>query len=90
MGLIELFCNIAPLTRTAVPMLPQSLIFLDLETTGMTATHERITEIGLVEVARVGRSAKRQAGYSKIKLKIVARRRGSSSNQRTGVISVLI
>jgi DNA polymerase-3 subunit epsilon len=32
-------------------MLPQPLIFLDLETTGMTATHERITEIGLVEVA---------------------------------------
>jgi DNA polymerase-3 subunit epsilon len=32
-------------------MLPQSLIFLDLETTGMTAAHERITEIGLVEVA---------------------------------------
>jgi DNA polymerase-3 subunit epsilon len=32
-------------------MLPQSLIFLDLETTGMTATHDRITEIGLVEVA---------------------------------------
>mgnify|MGYP001583441878 CR=1 FL=1 len=41
----------APLTRTAVPMLPQSLIFLDLETTGITATHDRITEIGLVEVA---------------------------------------
>ena len=32
-------------------MLPQPLIFLDLETTGMTASHERITEIGLVEVA---------------------------------------
>ena len=32
-------------------MLRQPLIFLDLETTGMTATHERITEIGLVEVA---------------------------------------
>jgi len=32
-------------------MLPQPLIFLDLETTGMTPTHERITEIGLVEVA---------------------------------------
>jgi len=32
-------------------MLPQPLIFLDLETTGMTATHDRITEIGLVEVA---------------------------------------
>ena len=32
-------------------MLPQPLIFLDLETTGMTATHERITEIGLIEVA---------------------------------------
>jgi DNA polymerase III subunit epsilon len=32
-------------------MLSQPLIFLDLETTGMTATHERITEIGLVEVA---------------------------------------
>jgi len=31
-------------------MLPQPLIFLDLETTGMTAAHERITEIGLVEV----------------------------------------
>ncbi len=40
----------APLTQTAVPMLTQSLIFLDLETTGMTATHDRITEIGLVEV----------------------------------------
>lgn len=36
---------------TAVPMLSQALIFLDLETTGMTAAHERITEIGLVEVA---------------------------------------
>jgi DNA polymerase-3 subunit epsilon len=32
-------------------MLTQPLIFLDLETTGMTAAHERITEIGLVEVA---------------------------------------
>lgn len=32
-------------------MLPQSLIFLDLETTGMAAAQERITEIGLVEVA---------------------------------------
>lgn len=32
-------------------MLPQPLIFLDLETTGMTAAHERITEIGMVEVA---------------------------------------
>lgn len=31
-------------------MLPQPLIFLDLEITGMTATHERITEIGLVEI----------------------------------------
>lgn len=31
-------------------MLPQALIFLDLETTGMTAAEERITEIGLVEV----------------------------------------
>ena len=32
-------------------MLLQPLIFLDLETTGMAAAHERITEIGLVEVA---------------------------------------
>ena len=32
-------------------MLPHSLVFLDLETTGMTAAHERITEIGLIEVA---------------------------------------
>ena len=31
-------------------MLTQALIFLDLETTGMSATQERITEIGLVEV----------------------------------------
>ena len=41
----------AAVTRSAVPMLSQSLIFLDLETTGMVAAHERITEIGLVEVA---------------------------------------
>jgi len=32
-------------------MLSQPLVFLDLETTGMTPAHERITEIGLVEVA---------------------------------------
>jgi DNA polymerase-3 subunit epsilon len=32
-------------------MLPQPLILLDLETTGMAAAQERITEIGLVEVA---------------------------------------
>jgi DNA polymerase-3 subunit epsilon len=32
-------------------MLRQPLIFLDLETTGATATHDRITEIGLIEVA---------------------------------------
>jgi DNA polymerase-3 subunit epsilon len=32
-------------------MLRQPLIFLDLETTGMLAAEERITEIGLVEVA---------------------------------------
>ncbi len=31
-------------------MLQQPLIFLDLETTGMRAAEERITEIGLVEV----------------------------------------
>ena len=34
-----------------MPMFLQSLIFLDLETTGIAAAHERITEIGLVEVA---------------------------------------
>ena len=32
-------------------MLEQSLVFLDLETTGATPTTDRITEIGLVEVA---------------------------------------
>ena len=32
-------------------MLSQPLIFLDIETTGIAAAHERITEIGLVEVA---------------------------------------
>jgi DNA polymerase-3 subunit epsilon len=45
------------LNRTAMSLLSQDLIFLDLETTGMTAAHDRITEIGLVEVAgneRVG------------------------------------
>lgn len=31
-------------------MLAQALVFLDLETTGMSAAQERITEIGLVEV----------------------------------------
>jgi len=32
-------------------MLTQPLVFLDLETTGATATHDRVTEIGFVEVA---------------------------------------
>jgi DNA polymerase III subunit epsilon len=32
-------------------MFPEPLIFLDLETTGMAAAYERITEIGLIEVA---------------------------------------
>ena len=31
-------------------MLDRPLVFLDLETTGATATHDRITEIGLIEV----------------------------------------
>lgn len=31
-------------------MLDQRLVFLDLETTGATATHDRITEVGLVAV----------------------------------------
>ncbi len=31
-------------------MLNQRLVFVDLETTGATATHDRITEVGLVEV----------------------------------------
>jgi len=33
-------------------MFDRSVVFLDLETTGATATHDRITEIGLVEVDR--------------------------------------
>ena len=33
-------------------MLTERLVFLDLETTGATATHDRITEVGLVEVDR--------------------------------------
>src|SRR3989304_4265482 len=33
-------------------MLDQPLVFLDLETTGATATHDRITEVGLIEVER--------------------------------------
>lgn len=33
-------------------MLDQHLVFLDLETTGATATHDRITEVGLIEVDR--------------------------------------
>jgi len=33
-------------------MLDRPLIFLDLETTGATATHDRITEIGVIEVNR--------------------------------------
>jgi DNA polymerase III subunit epsilon len=31
-------------------MLDQHLVFVDLETTGATATHDRITEIGIIEV----------------------------------------
>ncbi|MEK7874651.1 MAG: 3'-5' exonuclease, partial [Pseudomonadota bacterium] len=33
-------------------MLERSLVFLDLETTGATASFDRITEIGLIEVER--------------------------------------
>jgi DNA polymerase III subunit epsilon len=33
-------------------MLDEPLVFLDLETTGITAHHDRITEVGLVEVER--------------------------------------
>ena len=36
-------------------MLDQSLVFLDLETTGTNAVHDRITEVGLVEVEPGGR-----------------------------------
>jgi len=36
----------------AMRMLDRPLVFLDLETTGATAHHDRITEIGLVEVDR--------------------------------------
>ena len=31
-------------------MLDEHLVFVDLETTGATATHDRITEIGIIEV----------------------------------------
>ena len=33
-------------------MLDQHVVFVDLETTGATATHDRITEIGIIEVNR--------------------------------------
>ncbi len=33
-------------------MLDEHLVFVDLETTGATATHDRITEVGIVEVHR--------------------------------------
>jgi DNA polymerase-3 subunit epsilon len=33
-------------------VLTERLVFLDLETTGATATHDRITEVGLIEVDR--------------------------------------
>ncbi len=35
-------------------MLDRPLVFLDLETTGATASHDRITEVGLVEVEHGG------------------------------------
>src|SRR5512134_18271 len=38
-------------------MLDQSLVFLDLETTGTNAVYDRITEVGLVEVTPGGRVA---------------------------------
>jgi DNA polymerase-3 subunit epsilon len=38
-------------------MLDRSLVFLDLETTGATASFDRITEVGLVEVEPGGRVA---------------------------------
>ena len=37
-------------------MLDQPLVFLDLETTGINAVHDRITEVGLIEVGRGGRA----------------------------------
>ncbi len=37
-----------------MPLLPERIIFVDLETTGATATTDRITEIGIVEVDATG------------------------------------
>jgi len=37
-------------------VLDQPLVFLDLETTGINAVHDRITEVGLIEVERGGRA----------------------------------
>ena len=41
-----LVCLVSPL----LPRPMQPLAFVDLETTGMTSTHDRITEIGVIEV----------------------------------------
>ena len=38
-------------------MLDQPLVFLDLETTGTNAVHDRITEVGLIEVGPGGRAS---------------------------------
>jgi len=47
---IEFFCNMAARPEPRIHA-PPAADFLDLETTGMLAAEERITEIGLIEVA---------------------------------------
>lgn len=45
--------HLSPLaSRLSHTVLNEHLVFLDLETTGATATHDRITEVGLIEVNR--------------------------------------
>ncbi|MEJ2472150.1 MAG: hypothetical protein P8Y96_13720, partial [Desulfuromonadales bacterium] len=39
-----------PLQVASTTMIPEHLIFLDLETTGINPARERITEVGLCEV----------------------------------------
>src|SRR5471032_2321978 len=46
--------SLTPEIEALLAGLERPMVFVDLETTGVNATHDRITEIGIVEIGRDG------------------------------------